>query len=61
MHLIYCTCVAIIITIIVCLKGGLHEIFCVFFLHQLIVHVMCLMFVTFVFENKNNLLVKKRV
>ena len=26
-----------------------------------IVYVMCLMFVIFVFENKNNLLVKKRV
>jgi len=41
------------------LKGGLHEIFCVFFLHQHIVHVMCLMCVTFIFENENNLLVKK--
>ena len=43
------------------LKGGLHEIFDVIFLHQYIVYVMCLMFVRFVFENKNNLLVKKRV
>ena len=32
-----------------------------FFLHQHIVYVMCLLFVRFVFENKNNLLVKKRV
>ena len=31
-----------------------------FFLHHCTVYVMCLLFVILVFENKNNLLVKKQ-